>query len=220
MADESPGGRRAPDPVDSRRLAGSRDYVRSLEHRSDAESLGLLVQCLSDDSNYLRELAEAALMRRGASTTDALLPLLGQGLWFTRASAARILGGLGQGAAAPGLLQLTRDRVATVAADARAALVALALAGGAARLAWELHRLDAPARLEALAGIRRLDEAAAARLEKLLRSEPLMRQSDPEALRDDAKFVREFEEGVAWEPPVAAQEAPVPPPQGDGPSSR
>lgn len=220
MADETPGGRRIPDPVDSRRLAGSRDYVRSLEHRSDAEALSLLVECLCDDSSYLRELAEQALVRRGASVTEALMPLLGQGLWFTRASAARVLSRLGHLAAAPGLLRLSRDSVATVAADARAALVALARAGGSARLAWELHRLEPGARLEALTGIRRLDAAVATRLEVLLRAEPLMLRTDPDALRDDASIVREYEEGVAWDLPAAPQEPASATPPGEGPSSR
>ncbi len=220
MADETSAGRRGPDPVDSRRLAGSRDYVRSLEHRSDDEALGLLVGCLSDDSSYLRELAEAALMRRGVPVAGALMPLLGQGLWFTRASAARVLGRMGHAAAVPGLLRLSRDTVATVAADARSALVALARGGGAARLAWELHRMEAPARLEAMTGLRKLDAAVAGRLETLLRAEPLMQRTDPGALRDDASFVREFEEGVAWEPPAAPQEAAAPRTPGEGPSSR
>ena len=220
MADETPAGRRIPDPVDSRRLAGSRDYVRSLEHRSDAEALSLLVECLCDDSSYLRELAEAALLKRGPSVTGALMPLLGQGLWFTRAGAARVLSRLGHLDSAPGLLRLSRDSVATVAADARGAIVALARAGGSARLAWELPRLEAPARLEALAGVRRLDAAVAARLETLLRVEPLMQSTDPDALRDDASFVREFEEGVAWDLPAAPQEAAAPRAPEEGPSSR
>ena len=220
MADETPNGRGAADALDSRRLAGSRDYVRSLEHRTDAEAISLLVECLGADSSYLRELAEAALLRRGASVTEALMPLLGQGLWFTRASAARVLGHMGHTAALPGLLRLSRDSVATVASDARAALVALARGGGTARLAWELHRLEAPARLEALAGIRRSDAAVAARLEKLMRIEPLMQRSDPGALRDDAKLVREFEEGVAWDVPDSPQETASPPTPGEGPSSR
>ena len=230
MADETPNGRRVPDPLDSRRLAGSRDYVRSLEHRSDGEALGLLVECLSADSSYLRTLAEAAILRRGVTASAALVPLLGQGLWFTRASAARLLGQLGHAEAAPGLLRLSRDAVATVAADARAAVASLARSGGAARLAWELHRLEPPARLDALAGIRRVDPAVAVRLESLLRIEPLMQRTDPGALRDDANLVREAEEGAAWEPPTASPgiappataplENSAPPVTGEGPSSR
>jgi HEAT repeat protein len=220
MADEAANGRRIDGALDARRLAGSRDYVRSLEQRADAEALGLLVQCLSDDSAYLRELAEAALSRRGASVAEALLPLLGQGLWFTRASAARVLGRSGHGAAAPGLLRLSRDAVSSVATEARAALVALARAGGGARLAWELHRLEPTARLDVLAGIRRLDEGSAARLEALLRAEPLMQRTDPGALRDDASFVREYEEGVAWHPPAEPREPGVRGTPEEGSSSR
>ena len=211
MADEGANGRRAADALDARRLAGSRDYVRSLEQRTDAEALGLLVECLSGDSAYLRELAEAALLKRGTAATPALLPLLGQGLWFTRASAARVLGRSGHAAATPGLLRLSRDPVASVAADARAALVALARHGGSARLAWELHRQEAGTRLESLAAVRRLDASLATRLEALLRVELLMQQKDPDALRDDASLVREHEEGSAWDLPAAPNEGALPP---------
>ena len=78
--------------MNSRGLTGKREYVRSLEQRSDAEALSLLVECLSDESWFLRDLAEEALLRMGERGAPVLVPLLDQGLWFTRASAARVLG--------------------------------------------------------------------------------------------------------------------------------
>src|SRR5262252_4402624 len=118
--------------LNARGLAGKRDYVRSLEQRRDPQALTLLVECLSDESGYLRELAEAALANLGEREPQAgaaLLPLVKQGLWFARASAARTLGRMAYAAGAPALLELVEDRVDSVAREAENALLALAAKG-------------------------------------------------------------------------------------------
>ena len=89
MSEDNYGTGRTFDAMSARGLAGKRDYVRSLEQRRDEEALSLLVECLCDESWYLRELAENALLRLGMHAGEALLPLLEQGLWFSRVSAAR-----------------------------------------------------------------------------------------------------------------------------------
>ena len=70
------------DALNSRGLTGKREYVRSLEQRADREALSLLIECLCDESWYLRDQAEQALARIGPDAADVLLPLLEQGLWF------------------------------------------------------------------------------------------------------------------------------------------
>ena len=107
------------DALNSRGLAGKRDYVRGLEQRRDEEALSLMVECLCDESWYLRDQAEEALMRIGPSVAHVLVPLLEQGLWFTRTSAARVLGRFGHRGAVPGLLRLAEDANETVADAAR-----------------------------------------------------------------------------------------------------
>ena len=159
MSDDKYGPGRTQDAMNARGLAGKRDYVRSLEQRRDDESLALLVECLSDESWYLRDLAEHALLRLGDRGGEALLPIVEQGLWFTRASAARVVGRLGYGPAVPGLFRLCADSNASVAQAARAALVDLGHRGGSVRIAWELHRMAPEARHEMLA---RLGTAPAA----------------------------------------------------------
>ncbi len=201
MSDDSAGGGRGSDLLSTRGLAGKRDYVRSLAHRQDAEAVSLLVDCLCEESWYLRELAEAALLESGDRGGAALVPLLGQGLWFSRTSAARVLGRLGYRPAAAPLLALTRDGVETVVREAYLALAALALNGGATRLAWEVYRLPPERRPEWLARMRATDSMVAQRLERLLLIEPLMSQADPDVLRDDAPLVREHAEGVEWDLP-------------------
>ena len=199
MADDKPSGGRVSDATSTRGLAGKRDYVRSLEHRRDDEALTLLVECLCEESWYLRELAEAALLRQGERCGATIVPLLGQGLWFSRTSAARVLGLMGFGPAAGPLLRLTDDSVETVVREAYAAVSELGHRGGSARLAWELHRLTPERRAEKVARLALTDRPLASRLERLLMAEALMSQTDPETLRDDAPAVRACEEGVEWE---------------------
>ena len=213
------GPRRAPEPPSGRDFAGKRDYVRSLEQRRDPEALALLVACLGDESGYLRDLAENALLRVGAPAAAPVMPLLGQGLWFSRASAARLLGSMGHAPAASSLLRLAADPVENVVREAYASLATLARGGGAARVAWELHRLPPETRQSHLARMQHVDRAMAERLVRLLRVEGLMAASDPDSLRDDAPSVRATEEESAWEGTRPAPDAPDTT-GGPGPSSR
>jgi len=207
MSDEKHGSGRTYDAMNARGLAGKRDYVRSLEQRRDDEAMSLLVECLCDESWYLRDLAEHALLRLGDRAGETLLPILEQGLWFSRSSAARVLGRLGYRPAAAGLLRLATDMNATVAQAAGAALVELAHRGGSVRIAWELHRDSPERRRELLDRMGALDRPLLERLERMLRNDELMTGVDPDDLRDDSVLVRASEEGVEWEvltgPPVA-----------------
>lgn len=207
MADDKPGVGPVSDAMSSRGLAGKRDYVRSLERRRDDDALVRLVECLSDESGYLRELAEAALLKIGERSGPALLPLLGQGLWFSRSSAARVLGQMGHAAAAGPLLRLADDSVETVVRDAYGALVTLGRSGASARIAWELHRMQPEQRHERLARLVQTDRAMGERIQRLLGVETLMSQTDPDVLLDDSPLVRASEELPTWErlpdpPPV------------------
>lgn len=199
MADEKYGQGRTFDAMNARGLAGKRDYVRSLEQRRDEEAMSLLVECLCDESWYLRELAENALLRLGDRAGETLLPLLEQGLWFSRVSSARVLGRLGYAPAAAGLLRLLDDSVSTVAQAAGAALCELAHRNGSARIAWELGRMEPEARHARLERFAALDRALHERLERMVKNEDLMSNEDPGNLRDDSEVVRASEEGVEWE---------------------
>ena len=220
MTDDKYGAGRALDAMSARGLAGKRDYVRSLEQRRDEEALSLLVECLCDESWYLRELAEHALLRLGDRAAEALVPLLEQGLWFSRASAARVLGRLGHAPAVPAMLQLCRESNANVAQSARAALVELAHRGGSVRIAWELHRAPGESQRMLLEMLGSLDKPLLERLERMMRNDELMTCPDPDELYDNSALVRASEEGVEWEiltgpPRPSAGDAPG----GDGPTS-
>jgi HEAT repeat protein len=206
MTDDG-GKAKAFDVLNSRGLTAKRDYVRGLEQRRDPEAMSLLVECLCDESWYLRDLAEKVFLRLGAEAGPVLLPWLEQGLWYTRTSAAGILGRIGHRGAVPGLLRLADDPNRTVHEAACAALVAIARQGGATRLAWELHRLPPEARRRRIDDLATTDRALVERLERLLANGELMSHADREALVDDGALVRSHDEGVEWEvlvsPPAA-----------------
>jgi HEAT repeat protein len=213
MNDESYAGKPF-DALNSRGLTGKREYVRSLEQRADREALSLLIECLCDESWYLRDQAEQALLRIGPDAADVLLPLLEQGLWFTRTSAAQVLGRFGHRPAVPGLLRLAEDANETVATAARDALVAIGRAGGSIRLAQALHGLPPDSRRRRFDEIAAEDRHLGERVARMMRNEELMSAEGGDALSDESPMVRASEEGFEWEiltgPPAgSATTAPV-----------
>ncbi|MBI5708894.1 MAG: hypothetical protein HZC42_01095 [Candidatus Eisenbacteria bacterium] len=199
MSDEKHPQARTFDALNARGLASKREYVRGLEQRRDPEALSLLVECLCDESWYLRDLAEQVFLRLGESTAGLLLPLLDTGLWFTRTSAAGVLGRLAYGPAVPGLLRLAEDLNRTGADAARDALVAVGRGGGAVRLAHDLHRLPPDRRRRRLDEVGARDRSLAERIERLMRNEELMSLEDESLLTDDSPLVRASEDGFEWE---------------------
>jgi HEAT repeat protein len=199
MAEEKYPTSKTFDALSTRSLAGKREYVRGLEERPDEEKLSLLVECLCDESWFMRELSEEALQRCGEKAVPALVPLLAQGLWYTRSSAARVLGRLASRTPIPGMLAMAGDSNATVADAARTALVEIARGGGAAALARGLHRLPPEVRRARLAELVDRDRALGERLGRLLANEELMQAEFPEPPADDSPLVRQVEEGVEWE---------------------
>jgi len=199
MTTDEKHGQKTWDAMNSRGLAAKRESVREMELRADDQSIGQLVECLRDESWYLRDLAETALVRLGRRASRALLPLLKQGLWYTRASAARIFGKIGDGDSVPPLFELTSDPNNTVGAAALDALLAIGHQRGAVRLAHSLHRMAPDARASRLDDIQRRDPALGERLRRFMRSDELMSVEDASALNDDSAAVRATEEGVEWE---------------------
>ena len=187
------------DALNTRSLAAKREYVRGLEQRRDAEAISLLLECLCDESWYLRQLAEEAFLHLGDEGAPVLLPLLEQGLWFTRASAAGVLGKLGYPPAVPGLLRLSEDKNRSVAEAAREALLAVGRSSGAVRIAHVLHRMAPDVRRRRLDEIAARDAALAERIQRLMTNDELMEVEDADLLTDDHPVVRASEDGFEWE---------------------
>jgi hypothetical protein len=218
MSDDKHPPARSYDALNTRGLAAKREYVRGLEKRRDTEAMSLLVECLCDESWYLRQLAEQSFLSLGSEGAPLLLPLLEQGLWFTRTSAAGILGKLGYAPAVPGLLRLTEDENRTVAEAAREALLAVGRSSGAVRIAHVLHRLPPDVRRSRLDDLAARDADLAARIQRLMASDELMAVEDGDLLTDDHPAVRASEDGFEWEvltsPPVPKVSVEPRPPSG------
>jgi hypothetical protein len=198
MTEDTYGAGKPFDGMNTRGLTAKREYVRELERRGDTEAIARLAECLKDESAYQRDLAEQSLMRLGAAGVKALMPLLAQGLWYTRSSAARTLGRMGSGDAVPALFGLTEDANDTVASASREALVEIGRQRGAIRLAHALHRMPPDRRGRRMDEIGTRDPVLGERLERLLRSDELMGVDDVSVLTDDSAAVRD-EGGVEWE---------------------
>jgi len=199
MPDDSFAQSRAFDAMNPRGLAAKREYVRGLEQRRDPESLSLLVECLCDESGYLRDLAEQAFVRLGPEAAPVVAPLLEQGLWFTRTTAASILGRFGYRPAVPALMRLADDKNRTVGDAAGASLVAIGRGGGAFRIAHVLHRMAPDARRRRLQDLARRDGTLAAGIQRMMANDELMVREDDGELADDSPVVRASVEGVEWE---------------------
>ena len=226
MTDDKHGQGKTYDALNSRGLTAKREYVRGLEQRRDPEAISLLVECLCDESWYLRQLAEQAFLHLGEEGAAVLLPLLEQGLWFTRTSAASVLGRLGYAPAVPGLMRLAEDGNRTVAEAAREALLAIGRSSGAARIAHVLHRLPPERRQRRLGEIAARDAGLAERIARLMANDEVMGVEDADALTDEHPVVRASEDGFEWEvltsplPPRAEGGAVAAPPTRTGPPGR
>jgi len=211
MTDDKYGQSKAVDVLNSRALNSKREYVIELSNRSDEQGLSLMVECLCDESWFLRDLAEQSFPKLGDRGAAALLPLLDAGLWYSRTSAARVLGRMSYRPAVPKLLKLTDDSNRTVADAALDALVAIGHQRGGVSLAHAIYRLPPDARRNRLDEIAARDRVLSDRIDRLMRSEDLMNAANIDALSDDSQTVRASEEGVEWEvltgpPPPPATE--------------
>jgi len=189
--------------LNARGLTAKREYVRGLEQRRDPEALSLLVECLCDESWFLRDLAEQAFFRMGEEHAAPLVPLLTGGLWYTRLSAVRLLGRLGFRPAVPALIDLCDDKNETVAQAAREALLAVARQRGTARIAHALQRTTPERRKLRLAQIAESDRGLAKQLERLMADVDLMAADKPDSLVDPEEAPR------AGAPAVGAPKAGV-----------
>jgi HEAT repeat protein len=223
MADEKHPQGKTYDALNTRSLAAKREYVHGLAQRRDAEAISLLLECLCDESSYLRQLAGQAFLHLGDEGAAVLLPLLEQGLWFTRASAAGILGKLGYPPAVPGLLRLAEDKNRTVAEAAREALLDVGRSSGAVRIAHVLHRMPPDVRHRRLDEIAVRDATLAERIQRLMTNAEIMAVEDGDALTDDHPVVRASEDGFEWEvltsPSLPREPGELPPPSGTGGAS-
>ena len=208
MADELYSTLRPFDALSPRGLAGKREYVLDLERKGDSGAVLLLVECLADESGYLRDLAAAALVRLGAPIAP-ILPLLSSGLWYTRSSAVRTLGRLGAREAAVPLANLLSDANHAVRLDAIEAMAAIARGGSDVHVARALFARSDAERAWAVRDMRARDTEIANRLDALFRDRDLMSAAEHELLASARPRTRTGDDGVAWDLLTGASEAGV-----------
>jgi HEAT repeat protein len=179
-----------------RSLEGKREYVASLEARADEQALSLLVECLCDESGYLRDLAERALVRMGDRAADVLLPHLTQGLWFTRVSVAKVLGELAYRDALPGLVEMAGDANRAVAEAALASAARIASQGHVVSMARALFRGPSERTGDFLRVADGRQAGLASQIQRALADRELMTAEDHEVLSDAGVSASE---GVEWE---------------------
>lgn len=198
MADEPYSTLRPFDALSPRGLAGKREYVLDLEQKGDESAVRLLVECLADESGYLRDLAAAALVRLNAPAAP-ILPLLASGLWYTRVSAVRTLGRLGAREAALPLGALLKDTNESVRGETVEALAAIARGGSDVHVARSLFARSEGERARALLDLRSLDAETARRLDALFLDRDLMSAAEHELIAPEHAPGRASDEGVAWD---------------------
>ena len=216
MTDDKHASLRVLDDLQMKSLEGKREYVASLRERDDEQALSLLVECLCDESSYLRKLAEGALIEKGISNTEVLLPHLTQGLWYTRASVARIVGRLGVREALPGLMLTAADGNREVCDAAADALAEVAASGHAVSVARSLFNAPRPLTDRVLDRAERAGSGLSGQLHRLMEDRELMTAREEELLRDDI-LAAEAQDNLEWEvltgKAVAKEPAVAPPPE-------
>jgi HEAT repeat protein len=186
------------DDLQMKSLDGKREYVASLRKRDDEQALSLLVECLCDESAFLRKLAEKALIEKGISSTEVLIPHLTQGLWYTRASVARIVGRLGVREALTGLMETAADANREVSDAAVEALAGLAAAGHGVSVARALHTAPRALSERALARAERAGSGISGQLQRLMEDRELMTAGEEELLSEDI-VAAEAQDNLEWE---------------------
>ena len=197
MADDKYSSLRALEAMQVRSLEGKKEYVASLEARGDEQALSLLVECLCDESGYLRDLAECALVRVGDRAAKVLLPHLTQGLWFTRVSVAKVLGELGYRDALPGLVEMAGDANRAVAEAALQSASRIAAHGHVVSAARALFHAPSERVREMLGAAEAYQAGLASQVQRVLADRELMTAEESELLNETAGGLAAGE-GVEW----------------------
>jgi len=195
MSDDSYATLKSLDALSPRGLAGKREYVLELEQKGGDVALLQLVECLNDESGYLRDLAGAALARLGAPVAP-LVPLLASGLWYARVSALRTLARLGDASCAAAVCPLLADSNRSVRDDAVATLTALARSSDDVRVARALYATPDALRAQAVKDIAAKAPETGQRIARLLADRDVMLAAEDELLPVTRPV---SEDGVAWD---------------------
>ena len=145
-------------------LEAKKRRVAELRTSLDPAAASALVELLRDDSWFVRDLASLAVVERGRVLAGAVLDVMTNGLWYSRASAALVLGQIGAIDAAAAVAALLRDGNRTVREAGYDALILLASGGGERAVALGVRALDTGLRAQFLDEARMRHPAIASRI--------------------------------------------------------
>jgi HEAT repeat protein len=151
----------------SRDIAKRTAAVARAAGHGSPEAVALLVKALQDPSPSLRDRAVDAVCQAGPAALAPLLRLLTGGVWFARASAARVLERIGTAAALPRLLQQCSDGNRSVSQAAAQAVTAIVARCGEDESLRQLIPLPAASRRQCAAVLAHLRPELAQQLSAL-----------------------------------------------------
>jgi hypothetical protein len=108
-----------------RTLEGKLALLEEVGRTHPDKAVPLLLEFLCDQSWHVRERAVDALVARGHEVMDALVAMMDEGLWYTRAGAAQALGRIGEVDGLDSLVAHYEDENSTVRRAVASALAAL-----------------------------------------------------------------------------------------------
>jgi HEAT repeat protein len=208
MTDEPAQPGRMLDLIRSKSFEGRKALVDELRREPTPRSVAMLIEMLNDESWSLRELAVSALATTPEKLSGPpLMDVVVNGLWYSRAAAARALGRLGYLDALPRLLSLLGESNRTITDDAVRALIDMARRGRAVAVARGIVSLDRDAEA-ALVLLERLDPDSGRKVRILVAREEISSpvkewlrsdDPDPEVLAAEHLHVTDDEMDVTWE---------------------
>jgi HEAT repeat protein len=208
MTDEPAQPGRMLDLIRSKSFEGRKALVDELRREPTPRSVAMLIEMLNDESWSLRELAVSALATTPEKLSGPpLMDVVVNGLWYSRAAAARALGRLGYLDALPRLLSLLTETNRTITDDAVRALIDMARRGRAVAVARGIVSLDRDAEA-ALVLLERLDPDSGRKVRILVAREEISSpvkewlrsdDPDPEVLAAEHLHVTDDEMDVTWE---------------------
>jgi HEAT repeat protein len=208
MTDEPAQPGRMLDLIRSKSFEGRKALVDELRREPTPRSVAMLIEMLNDESWSLRELAVSALATTPEKLSGPpLMDVVVNGLWYSRAAAARALGRLGYLDALPRLLSLLTETNRTITDDAVRALIDMARRGRAVAVARGIVSLDRDAEA-ALVLLERLDPDSGRKVRILVAREEIsspvkewLRSDDPDpgVLAAEHLHVTDDEMDVTWE---------------------
>jgi len=194
-------------------LEVARRYIEQLQTHPAADAVPRLVEILEYESWYLRERAGAALLSFGAAAAPAVERLLSGGLWYTRAAALRVLGGIGAPSSLVRIVEFLGDGNQTIAEEAARAVLQFCLRDRALATAKILHALPHGRREKSRSLLRRVDADESAKLERLMDAPAFMGAEGALTAAECGRLAAEVSDrmwGVAWSRLLPSEPLPEP----------